>query len=106
MTRNGKARPDQVGLGYSTVAQYLLAHGADYYGLDIAASPVAMARHRLQLLDRKGKVKQGSVLECPFDSAIFDWVVSIGCLHHTGDMERGLKESTAPGGIGAGLMAR
>ena len=65
--------------------------------------------HRLQLLDRKGKVKQGSVLECPFDSAIFDWVVSIGCLHHTGDMERGIKELyrvLKPGGIGAGLFAR
>ena len=35
---------------------------------------------------RPEQVAQGSVLELPFDEASFDHVVSIGCLHHTGDL--------------------
>ena len=31
---------------------------------------------------------QASVLELPFEDATFDYVYSIGCLHHTGDLER------------------
>ena len=93
----------EVGLGYGTVAQRLIEHGADYHGLDIAANPVAMVRHRLRLLNREGTVKQGSVLDCPFENDAFDWVISIGCLHCTGNLALGIKELhrvLKPGGQG------
>src|SRR5665648_348439 len=61
-TMQGK-RVLEIGLGYGTVAQRLMEHGADYHGLDIAANPVVMARHRLELLGKQGTVNQGSVLE-------------------------------------------
>jgi SAM-dependent methyltransferase len=35
---------------------------------------------------------QGSVLELPFADAVFDYVYSIGCLHHTGNLERSVQE--------------
>ena len=77
----------EVGLGYGTVAQKIAESGAHYHGLDIAAGPVAMAAHRCQLVGAKdAAVRQGSILEPPFDAGSFDWVVAIGCLHHTGDM--------------------
>lgn len=77
----------EVGLGYGTVAQRIASSGAHYHGLDIAAGPVAMARHRCRLVGAMDAVvRQGSILEPPFADGSFDWVVAIGCLHHTGNL--------------------
>ncbi len=82
----------EVGLGYGTLSQKIAEAGADYRGLDIAAGPVQMVNHRLQQSGLAGKAVQGSVLECPFADGEFDWVVAIGCLHHTGNLQRALDE--------------
>jgi SAM-dependent methyltransferase len=83
-----------VGLGYGTLAEALARRGADYHGLDIAAGPVGMARHRLASVPgaRPEQVQQGSVLEIPFPDASFDLFVAIGCLHHTGDLFGAIQE--------------
>ena len=93
----------EIGLGYGTVAEYLARAGADYHGLDIAAGPVDMVRHRLASAPgaQPEQVQQGSALELPFPDASFDRVVSIGCLHHTGDLWRAVAETRRvlrPGG--------
>jgi SAM-dependent methyltransferase len=84
----------EIGLGYGTVAEYFARAGADYHGLDIAPGPVEMARHRLANMPgaRPEQVQQGSALDLPFPDASFDRVVSIGCLHHTGDLGRAVAE--------------
>ena len=84
----------EVGLGYGTLTEALARMGADYHGLDIAAGPVEMARHRLAGVPgaRPEQVQQGSVLELPFPDASFDLVASIGCLHHTGDLFGAIQE--------------
>jgi len=92
----------EVGLGYGSVSQLLAAAGALYHGLDIAAGPVAMVRHRLRQNGLAGEVRQGSILDCPWPDAMFDHVVAIGCYHHTGDMRRALAEThrvLRPGGV-------
>lgn len=91
----------EVGLGYGTVSQRLAEAGADYTGLDIAAAPPAMVRHRLAQNNLPGTAIEGSILSAPFDDASFDWIVAIGCFHHTGDFKRALDESyrmLKPGG--------
>ncbi len=91
----------EVGLGYGTVSQKLAQSGALYSGLDIAAGPVAMVNQRLAQSHLGGKAVQGSVLECPFPDSEFDWVVAIGCFHHTGNLQRALDEAwrvLKPGG--------
>jgi len=82
----------EIGLGYGTVAQRLAESGAHYAGLDIASGPVAMAKHRLQQVAPHSEIKQGSVLSAPFTADSFDFIVTIGCLHHTGNMARALSE--------------
>jgi SAM-dependent methyltransferase len=93
----------EIGLGYGTLGEALTRLGADYHGLDIAAGPVAMMRARLARVPgaRPDQVTQGSVLELPFEDASFDQVVSIGCLHHTGDLFSAVAEcrrALRPGG--------
>ena len=86
----------EIGLGYGTLGQALAEEGCDYHGLDIAAGPVGMMRYRLSQLGRfnwRGKVQIGSVLDIPYGDSSFDYVYSIGCLHHTGDIERSVSEA-------------
>jgi SAM-dependent methyltransferase len=82
----------EVGLGYGTVSQLLAQTGADFSALDIAAGPVDMVKHRLRLNRLAGTAQVGSILSAPFDDNTFDHVVTIGCLHHTGDLQRALDE--------------
>jgi len=84
----------EVGLGFGTLGQHIAERGAVYHGLDLAEEPVSIMRLRLQLLDggRPATVVQGSVLAIPFADASFDYVYSIGCLHHTGSIARSVAE--------------
>jgi SAM-dependent methyltransferase len=83
----------EVGLGFGTLGQLLASRGADYHGVDIAAEPVAVMRRRLRALGLPDEqVQQASVLELPFADESFDDVYSIGCLHHTGNLQRSVDE--------------
>lgn len=82
----------EVGLGYGTVSQRLAEAGARYRGLDIAPGPVGMANHRLKQAGLEGSAQQGSILQAPFEDDSFDYVVAIGCLHHTGDLTKAIEE--------------
>lgn len=82
----------EIGLGYGTISQMIAAAGTDYIGLDIAAGPVAMVNHRLSQNGLPGKAVQGSILAAPFPDATFDQAIAIGCLHHTGNLQRALDE--------------
>jgi SAM-dependent methyltransferase len=75
----------EVGLGYGTLSQ-LLAAACEYNGLDIAPGPVNLVNERLHLHGLTGAAQEGSILDPPFGPESFDVVVSIGCLHHTGDL--------------------
>jgi SAM-dependent methyltransferase len=83
----------EVGLGYGTLGQLIASRNADYYGADIAEGPVANMRRRLSWLGLpEDHSVRASVLELPFADASFDYVYSIGCLHHTGNLERSVHE--------------
>lgn len=93
----------EVGLGYGTLGQKIAEAGAEYLGLDIAGQPVRMMKHRLRIARLQGNAEQGNILDCPIDSESLDWVVSIGCFHHTGDIQRCIDETyrvLKPGGGG------
>jgi SAM-dependent methyltransferase len=82
----------EIGLGYGTVGQYLAQHCEEYMGLDIAAGPVNMMRHRMQQAGLNGDATQGSILDAPFPDQSFDVIVALGCLHHSGDLQRAFNE--------------
>jgi SAM-dependent methyltransferase len=82
----------EVGLGYGTISQRLAESGCRYRGLDIARGPVEMVNLRLQQAGLEGEAICGSILNAPFADDSFDYIVVIGCLHHTGDMARSIAE--------------
>lgn len=83
----------EVGLGYGSVSQRLAEHGAILTALDIAPGPVAGVNHRLKQMNLPGRAIAGSILDAPFPDGSFDYVVSIGCYHHTGNLPRALTET-------------
>ena len=82
----------EIGLGYGTVSQVLAQTAKRYTGLDIATGPVGVVNQRMALHGLNGAAQQGSILEAPFADDTFDTVVTIGCLHHTGNLQRALDE--------------
>lgn len=84
----------EIGLGYGTLGHLLASRGCRYAGLDIADNPVAITRYRLSLLGQDGtdRVRRGSALDIPFGDGSFDYVYSIGCLHHAGNLLRAVSE--------------
>jgi SAM-dependent methyltransferase len=92
----------EVGLGYGTLSQRLLAAGARYTGVDIARGPAAMVNHRSQLLGRAPCAIRGSVLALAVADQTVDCLVSIGCFHHTGSVQQSIRETyrvLKPGGV-------
>ncbi len=89
----GGKRVLEIGLGYGTLGQLIASRNADYFGADIAEGPVANMRRRLSWLGLpEDHAVQASALELPFADESFDYVYSIGCLHHTGNLERSIQE--------------
>jgi SAM-dependent methyltransferase len=83
----------ELGLGYGTLGQLLVEAQCDYFGVDIAFNPVAMMRYRLYLLGKEPyRVQVSSAHDLPFRNEEFSFVYTIGCLHHTGDLERAVSE--------------
>jgi SAM-dependent methyltransferase len=82
----------EVGLGYGTLSQKLAEWGGQFTGLDISPAPVQIVNERLRQARLPGKAYVGSILAAPFKDETFDRVIAIGCLHHTGDMAKGIDE--------------
>ena len=84
----------EIGLGYGTLGQLITSRGCQYHGLDIADGPIEMMRYRFALLGKEvgGRVQKGSALDIPYPEGTFDYVYSIGCLHHTGDLPKAVSE--------------
>ena len=92
----------EIGLGYGTIGQFLSENAMSYTGLDFAENPVKMIQQRLEWQQNHlSKAVQGDARELPFKDESFDSVVSLGCFHHTGDIQKCIDESyrvLKPGG--------
>ena len=82
----------EIGLGYGTVSQKLAELGANYTGLDIAQGPVSMVNQRITQNHLLGTAFCGNILEPQLPASSFDYVIAIGCLHHTGNLKLAIKQ--------------
>ena len=83
----------EVGLGWGTVGQKIIEAGADYIGFDIAQNAVDMMKYRISIMGSSGIAIKGNILNNNFESESFDFIVSIGCFHHTGNILRCIDET-------------
>jgi len=84
----------EIGLGYGTIGQFLSENSRYYTGLDFSENPVKMMLQRLKWQQNHlSKVVQGDARELPFQSESFDSIVSLGCFHHTGNIQKCIDES-------------
>src|SRR5215212_8161318 len=85
----------EIGLGYGSLSQLLASRNCQFQGLDIAAGPVEIVKHRLNIIgvSNPGEhVVQSSALSLPYADGYFDHVYSIGALHHTGNLRQCVSE--------------
>jgi len=94
----GTASVLEIGLGYGSVTRRLGSVAKSVVACDISPGPVGFAHATTSRV----AATQASALDLPFCSESFDVVVSLGCLHHTGDLHRSLREClrvVKPGGL-------
>jgi 2-polyprenyl-3-methyl-5-hydroxy-6-metoxy-1,4-benzoquinol methylase/uncharacterized protein YbaR (Trm112 family) len=87
-----------VGCGMGRFAEVATRWGARVVGVDLSAAAQVAARN---LADREFIALQGDVFALPFAAETFDYIYSIGVLHHTPDCEKAVKTLPAylkPGG--------
>ncbi len=77
-----------VGCGMGRFAEVATRWGAYVVGVDLSRAVEASARN---LQDRAASVFQADVFKLPFAEGSFDYIYSIGVLHHTPDCERAFK---------------
>lgn len=87
-----------VGCGMGRFAEVATRWGARVVGIDLSLATEVAARN---LADRPATIFQADVFRLPFALESFDYIYSIGVLHHTPDCEkafRGLPPLLKPGG--------
>eukprot|EP00456_Euglypha_rotunda_P038462 TRINITY_DN2956_c0_g1_i8.p1 TRINITY_DN2956_c0_g1~~TRINITY_DN2956_c0_g1_i8.p1 ORF type:complete len:290 (-),score=40.90 TRINITY_DN2956_c0_g1_i8:409-1278(-) len=77
----------EIGLGQGADSEQIIKRGALWSGLDLTPESVNRVKTRLSLRQLPHQaIKQGSVLQIPYEDASFDIVFSHGVLHHVPDI--------------------
>lgn len=77
-----------VGCGMGRFAEVATRWGAHVVGIDLSLAAEVAARN---LAEREAAIFQADVFHLPFAAESFDFIYSIGVLHHTPDCERAFK---------------
>jgi len=77
-----------VGCGMGRFAEVATRWGAHLVGIDLSLASEVAARN---LAGRDASIFQADVFKLPFSPESFDYIYSIGVLHHTPDCERAFK---------------
>lgn len=89
---NGKETLE-IGFGQGSESEQIIRRGALWSGIDLTKKAVDRVRIRFALKNLEYReIKQGSVLDLPFDDNSFDIVFCHGVLHHVPDIDRAQSE--------------
>jgi len=82
-----------LGCGNGLMARDVIARGGQYFGLDISAKLIAIAKKRNKELVKKSGIKfaVGNALKMPYKNNFFDFVFSFAVMHHVPSEEQRIK---------------
>jgi len=84
----------EIGLGFGTVGERIFLSAKRYIGIDYAQNPVDLMHQRIKYHGKENTAKaiRANAHLLPFDDDTFDSIISIGCLHHTGETHKSVLE--------------
>ncbi|WP_417517194.1 class I SAM-dependent methyltransferase [Minwuia sp.] len=83
----------EIGLGQGADSEQIIKRGGNWSGLDLTNEAVERTATRMALRGLEyGAVKQGSILDAPYDDNSFDIIFSHGVLHHVPEIETAERE--------------
>lgn len=83
----------EIGFGIGTDLLMFCEGGAEVYGIDIAEEHCRLAKRNFELHQRQGELRLCDGADIDFPSNYFDYVYSLGVLHHTPDTVRCISEA-------------
>lgn len=81
-----------MGCGIGSDAAAIAAGGANVTAFDLSAVSVALTQRRFKEYDLDGDFMVGDAEHLPFRNNSYDYVMSIGVLHHTPDTAKAVSE--------------
>lgn len=83
----------EIGLGQGADSEQIISRGGEWSDLDLTPESVKRVRTRMKVKKLPfDAVKEGTVLDIPYESNSFDIVFSHGVLHHVPDILQAQKE--------------
>jgi 2-polyprenyl-3-methyl-5-hydroxy-6-metoxy-1,4-benzoquinol methylase len=80
----------EVGSGIGTEAEEFAKHGAEYVGIDLSSVSIDLCKQRFDVLGLPGEFHVRNVQDDLSDLGKFDFVYSMGVIHHFPDIELSL----------------
>jgi len=82
----------EIGIGCGLdIAQFAI-NGAECYGIDITKASIEITKRYLDIIKEQAKLIVANAERLPFKSNTFDYVYSIGVLHHTPNTQKAINE--------------
>jgi len=88
---NGK-KVLEIGCGAGLVSSHIARSGAKLTAIDITKNAIEMTKKRFQLFKLNGDIIKMNAEEMEFNDQTFDYVVTWGVIHHSGNMQSILDE--------------
>lgn len=82
----------EVGFGMGTDHITLARRGAQMHGIDLTPQHHEITKRRLELYNHKSELTLGDAEKMPYKNASFDFIYSLGVIHHTTHPQDALRE--------------
>ena len=84
----------EIGCGFGSHAQLILKNtkNVNYTGIDITETAIEFTKKRFEIFNLKGKIIQCDAEKMPFEENQFDFIWSLGVIHHSKNTEKILDE--------------
>ncbi|HLC60527.1 MAG TPA: class I SAM-dependent methyltransferase [Candidatus Nanoarchaeia archaeon] len=83
----------EIGCGGGTDILQFAKNGAIVTGIDLTETAIKITKRRFDIYNLKGTFIQADAENLPFEDNTFDFVYSLGVLHHTPDTEKAIREA-------------